>query len=275
MAVRAGFLERVLVRSVSCEKLHPNPEDEFCKPEVGPNHEIISRYEKDFRRLRYDPEASRFMKSGAYEPLDVQKISPDGYMILNGHHRWIAVLRAGISQMPVRVVNLMSEKDVRKALENSAHTLRLTLDLDEVVFAPDGNGNTEKPLPFPMNRFYRERLRLGIPALFELCAAEGFDIWLYSSGYQSVDYVRELLKGYHTRVTGIIAGTERSGLKEASAGEIIETLKNAGYARTVHAGNGAVQITDRQKREVLEYPLNGGEWAAQVMEIIREMKRNG
>ena len=42
------------VRSVSCSKLHPNPNDEFCDPEIGPNYSIISCYEGDYRRIRED-----------------------------------------------------------------------------------------------------------------------------------------------------------------------------------------------------------------------------
>ena len=40
--VKAGFLERLLVQSVSCNKLHPNPDDEFCIPSVGPSFSIVS-----------------------------------------------------------------------------------------------------------------------------------------------------------------------------------------------------------------------------------------
>ena len=40
--VKAGILRRALIRSTRCDKLHPNPDDEFCKPKVGPNYGIIS-----------------------------------------------------------------------------------------------------------------------------------------------------------------------------------------------------------------------------------------
>ena len=30
--VKAGFPRRLLIKRVSCKKLHPNPEDEFCFP---------------------------------------------------------------------------------------------------------------------------------------------------------------------------------------------------------------------------------------------------
>ena len=46
--VKAGFLRRVLIRKALCRKLHPNPDDEFCDPGIGPNYGIISNYVKKF-----------------------------------------------------------------------------------------------------------------------------------------------------------------------------------------------------------------------------------
>ena len=42
--VKAGFLERLVVKSLSPEDMHPNPEDEFVSETVGPNDEIINSY---------------------------------------------------------------------------------------------------------------------------------------------------------------------------------------------------------------------------------------
>ena len=83
--VRAGFLSRLLIRRTACKNLHPNPEDEFCSPTIGPNAQIISKYCQDFRRF-----GSRSSVEYAWEPLTVEKMRPSGYMILNGHHRWAA-----------------------------------------------------------------------------------------------------------------------------------------------------------------------------------------
>lgn len=53
--IKAGFLRIAFVRSVACSKLHPNPNDEFCNPEIGPNYSIISGYEEDYRKIKEDP----------------------------------------------------------------------------------------------------------------------------------------------------------------------------------------------------------------------------
>ena len=125
--VKAGILQRALIRWTPCASLHPNPDDEFCSPKVGPNYQIISEYMYSFRLERQS--SKQFIK----EPLTVQKIRPDGYMILNGHHRWAAALQLGFRRIPIEIVDLTQEMDIRNILQYSKHDKRVTLDLDEVV----------------------------------------------------------------------------------------------------------------------------------------------
>ena len=140
--VKAGFLRRLLVRRIACKKLHPNPEDEFCSPTVGPNSKIISKYSQDFRRF-----GTHSSVEYVIEPLTVEKIRPGGYLILNGHHRWAAAIMTGQRSLPVQIVDLPMEEDIRRMLRQSRNDRRVTLDLDEVVFRNEGDGPVEK-LPF-------------------------------------------------------------------------------------------------------------------------------
>ncbi len=273
--VHASFLERATVRMAKCSKLHPNPDDEFCFPEIGPSEEIVSNYEKEYRLIRDNPNSARFLNNSAKYPLTIQKIRPDGYMILNGHHRWIAAVRSGMNKIPVKIVNLTQEKDIRKMLERSKHEKRITLDLEEVVYSSGNNEPTEKPLPFPVNRFYRERIRLGIPALFAYCVSSGYDIWLYSSGYESMDYVRELMKHYHAPVTGIITGTAKKLPKGSDEKEKIEALIAAKYYRTIHADNDTVLCIDNRSKEYREFQLKKeNAWSAEIIDIIGALDKN-
>ena len=43
--------------------------------------------------------------------------------------------------------------------------MRVSFDLDEVLFVSPHTHKTEPPLPFPLRLFFAERLRLGTPAL--------------------------------------------------------------------------------------------------------------
>ncbi len=274
--VHASQLERLFVRKVKCTDLHPNPYDEFCFPEIGPNEEVLDRYKADFRKFRNDLSTAMYTGSKILEPLDVQKIHTGGYMILNGHHRWLAAIRAGIKWLPVRIVNLTQEKDIQKMLQHSKNDKRVTLDLEEIVFSADNDGKTEKPLSFPYNRIYKECPRLGIPALFAFFQSKGYDAWLYSSGYESFDYVRRLLKHYHAQVTGIVTGTARKAPKDTKAREELEQRMSKKYTKTIHADNHAILVIDSGNGEFRELPLPGkAAWAVEVMEVMNGVEKDG
>ena len=268
--VRASFLKRLVTRHVSCRRLHPNPEDEFCLPEIGPNYGIIARYEQDYKKdIQFKTE---YQESGVLEPLIIQKAKPDGYLILNGHHRWAAAIRSGISRAEVRIVNLTQGSDVRKMLEQSRSDKRVALDLDEVVFCTDKDSFAEKPLPFPLNRFYRERVRKGIPALLHSFNERNYDIWVYTSKYCSVEYIRYYFKHWNVRLTGIVTGTARKGDREATMQELKSMMKTK-YVSTIYIDNNLLIRTFSDTGECEEYPLSGSPdtWAREAMDAVRRM----
>jgi len=76
--VKAGMLRRILITKAPIEKLHPNPDDEFCMPAIGPNMEIVSKYQREFQQLKGNKDAGMFSDITADKPLQVQKITPDG-----------------------------------------------------------------------------------------------------------------------------------------------------------------------------------------------------
>ena len=202
--VKSSLLRRALIRKVRCKKLHPNPNDEFCLPEVGPNYAIISKYEQQFLSPKTVGYTGGLKYSEDDEALTIERIRPDGYMILNGHHRWAAAYRIGKRRVPVKIVNLTHEEDILASLHKSSNTRRVTLDLDEVVFRNQKGAASEKQLPFPLSLRFREPLRLGVPALFRFLKRNGYDVWVYTSKYASVDYLNHYFKAYRTWVSGVV-----------------------------------------------------------------------
>ncbi|MBR3016371.1 MAG: ParB-like nuclease domain-containing protein [Clostridia bacterium] len=271
--IKAGFLRRAFIKTAPCEKLHPNPNDEFCFPDIGPNYDIISRYVGDYIQAGKDLGQLRFLDSSASEPLDVERTSPDGYMILNGHHRWGAALKLGMKTIPIRIVDLTQKSDIQKMLNATGFHRRVTLDLDEVVFRPENDPNLEKQLPFPMRRIYKERLRRGIPALFNMLNRHGYDIWIYTANYYSLEYLRHYFKHYRIHVTGIVTGTARKGPEGTDTRNELEKLCNSKYKTTVHIDNKAVIRTFRGVQNFEEFPLSGASetWSRDVMDAFEKM----
>ena len=269
--VRAGLLRRMLIRKARCTQLHPNPEDEFCFPNIGPNEGIISRYGDEISTRLMQGEAKVFD-----EPIMVQKIRPDGYLILNGHHRWAAATMRKIPKVPIHIVDLTQIADLRSMYKKAKHDKRVALDLDEVVFCQeDQQEAAEKPLGFPFNRLYQEQVRLGIPALFLFFQNMGYDVWVYSRKLYSMDYIRNLFRHYHVQLTGIVTGTERKVSKAIRDRELLEKEFRKTYSVTIHADRKSLIRVDDRGRTFDEYEIGEGKtWSAEIMKIIREIAEN-
>ena len=264
--VKASLLRRLLVHEAYLGSLHPNPEDEFCNPEIGPNYEIISMYQQEYSRIRKSNYFREIKYSDRYEPLTVEKMRPQGYLILNGHHRWAGAIRAGRYKLPIRIVNLTQEKDIRRIIANSDHNRRATLDLDEVVFCQEDAAD-RKPV-FPWRLIYRQPMRLGFPALVRFLQRRGYDVWVYSSEYHSQDYIERYLRAHQVRVTGIVTGTARK--VSAAVRKEMEALIASHYAETVHIDCASVVRTHSGDKAFEEYPLSGkgDAWSREIMEIF-------
>ena len=236
----------------------------------------MSRYQADYRSVRGAPDNLRFLDSPVREPLEVEKIHPDGYMILNGHHRWGAAIQAGMPKLPVRIVDLTQEKDIRKMLNASGFDRRVALDLDEVVFRPETDPCLENPLPFPLGRIYRERLRLGIPSLFHMMNSSGYDIWVYSAHYRSLDYLRYYFRHYRIHVTGIVTGLARKGPPGTDTRKELEKRIASRYKSTVHIIESTVIRTRTGSQDFQEFRLSGSPetWSREVTDAFEEMRKH-
>lgn len=268
--VKAGILERLLTRNLPCTKMYPNPADEFTFPDIGPNYGIISNYVDSIRHN---------VKKGLPmfdEPILVEKLHPHGYMLLNGHHRWAAALRLHVRKVPVKIINLAQESDIRKILENSEHNKRATLDLDEVILRSDSDQFIEKKLKFPYSIKYKQRIKQGIPALFYFLSKNGYDIWVYSANYYSYDDIRDFFKCYRVHVDGIITGMAKDKKAVTEKKGEVEKLFSNKYAVTLHIDNNMILRTEKGNADYKEHELNVSDefWAKEAISAIGEMEKN-
>ncbi len=268
--VKASFIERLFVRRINPQKLRPNPEDEFCFPDIGPNMGIISSYVSRF--VDNKKKALPLMD----EPLYVQKIRPSGYMILNGHHRWMAALRLSVRSVPISIVNGVYEGDIKKILEASTHEKRATIDLDEVIFAPDGSDTVEKRRGIPLFGLQKKRLSLGVPALIQNLRLRGYDIWVYSANFFSVDDIRRFFAHYAVSVDGIVTGLKGKSVKKSGAARKMEELFKNKYSRTLHIDREMVLSTNTGsgdfREEAVQAPAQN--WSSAVIDAIDRIERD-
>lgn len=179
---KACLPELLFTKKLQTELLHPNPENDFLKPGIGPHWGIIKAY------------CSRFASTGKeIDPLIVEKMEGDAYLILDGHHRWAAAMMLGIEMLPVQIVNLTHDTDHKKMLEKSSNVKRVTFDFDRILCTTENDSETErtpKLLFCDFDKKYKEKLRSGVPALLKELQRRGYDVWIYTIELYSVEYIR-------------------------------------------------------------------------------------
>lgn len=262
--VKAGLLERLIFQNLSVDKLHPNPDDEFSMPEIGPNFRIINEYREIIRDRLFQCE------SPIDEKLVVEKIYPKGYMIVNGHHRWSAAQLERLKRVPVEIVNLTHDADLHLMLEKSVRDKRVAIDLDEVILTKEKEGPHEEPNSNILAWIYKDRLKIGRTALINALHKMGYDVWVYTRGYYSTDRIEKIFEGYNVTVDGIINGVGRPYTRDDSTRERFEKK----YIRSLHIDNDQVSYIDKSTREFISRKVTGDEdsWSKNVIDIIQSLE---
>ena len=90
--------------------------------------------------------------------------------------------------------------------------MRVSFDLDEVLFVSPQTHQTEPEPRYPFNKIFQERLRKGTPELINTLQQLGYEVWVYTSSFRSEKYIRRLFRLYGVRFDGIVNGNRH--LKE-------------------------------------------------------------
>ena len=153
--------------------------------------------------------------------------------------------------------------------------MRISFDLDEVLFVDPNTFETEDPPGFPWNRIYRERLRKGTVYLIHTLQAEDFEVWVYTSSSRSVKYIQSLFRFYGIRFDGIINRTRH--LREVQKHHRIPLpQKMPGYYRiALHIDDEDVihQYGKRLGFRTHKVCDPDPEWAQKVLAEARRVKK--
>ena len=269
--LKTPFLVRAFKKWTKCSNIHPNPDDEFCFPDIGPNYGIISDYEK---KMRNEMEHGGSPWDCIDERLMVERMHPEGYMLINGHHRWAAAMRVGVKKAPIKILNLVHEDDIIDIIERSKNNKRVAIDLNELVFVNENEFPVEKKLPFPADRRYKERIRLGFPALCRFLQAQNYDVWVFTADYYSVDYIEGLLKKYHAAPDGIVTATGKVQNTTEDKKNRIKDIMKKKYIRTLTLYNDMLLVADSGSGDYNQIPLEGAEdnWVMSVEKAVKRLE---
>jgi len=258
--LKSSFWERHMVHYLPVDKLHANPNDLFTDPSVGPSERIINKYEAEMRE---------YVIGGAkpdFEPIMVEKMSTGGYMIINGHHRWMAARHAGLEIVPVKILNLTSKEEILDNVNRLTNERIVSFDLDEVLFCKPGD-DWGRSLSFPWNKLYPQPVRKNTGPLIQEFQRHGFDVWVYTGSYYSRDYIDKLLRHHGARVDGII-----NDFAHNINNEDVRRTFNDKYKIRVHIDNESFLWVRRGQKDFESFDLpSDKKWAGQAAARLKRM----
>ena len=159
--------------------------------------------------------------------------------------------------------------------QSTANKMRVSFDLDEVLFVSPVTHKTEPALVFPLNRIFKERLRLGTPELIGRLQKMGFEVWVYTSSFRTERYIRTLFRLYGVRFDGIVNGTRH--LKEVQRNNktvLPQKLPNH-YRISLHVDDETVICTLGRQYGFRTYQLDAqdDDWKEKIIARASEIKR--
>ena len=153
--------------------------------------------------------------------------------------------------------------------------MRVSFDLDEVLFVNPATHKTEPELPFPLRNIYKERLRLGTPDLINTLQKMGYEVWVYTSSFRTERYIKGLFRHYGIKFDGIVNGTRH--LKEVQQGrsQILPQKVPNRYRISLHVDDEAVICSYGREFGFDAYQLDAqdDEWKEKVIAKAEEVKR--
>ena len=153
--------------------------------------------------------------------------------------------------------------------------MRVSFDLDEVLFVSPETHKTEPPLIFPLRFIFKERLRLGTPALLRQLQELGYEVWIYTSSFRTEKYIRRLFRCYGVKLDGIVNGERHQReVQRNSNAPLPQKLPNR-YRISLHVDDESVVCSWGRQYGSEAYQLNAqdDDWAEKILRKAEEVQR--
>ena len=153
--------------------------------------------------------------------------------------------------------------------------MRVSFDLDEVLFVDPKTHKTEKALPFPLNKIYKERLRLGTPELIRTLQEMGYEVWVYTSSFRSERYIRNLFRCYGVHFDGIVNGQRHLREVQRDRREILPQKMPSHYRISLHVDDESVICSNGRLYgfEVYQLDAQDDDWKEKVIARADRIRR--
>ena len=162
-----------------------------------------------------------------------------------------------------------------KRNDTDREKMRVSFDLDEVLFVSPQTHKTEPELMFPLNKIFKERLRLGTPELIKKLQEMDYEVWVYTSSFRSERYIRLLFRSYGVKFNGIINGQRHLKEVQADKKQILPQKVPSRYRISLHVDDESVICSLGRQYGFEAYQLDAqdDEWKEKVIERAQQIRK--
>ncbi len=158
--------------------------------------------------------------------------------------------------------------------------MRISFDLDEVLFVSPDNYEVEPELRFPLNKMFPERLRKGTVYLINELQKRGFEVWVYTSSFRSEVYIKSLFRNYNIRFDSIVNGYRHKKEVQGNNQMTLPQKMPSHYRISLHIDDEDIVVRDARSYgyRVLQIYEPDPEWTQKVLdeaERIRKLEEGG
>jgi hypothetical protein len=159
--------------------------------------------------------------------------------------------------------------------KNDDRKMRVSFDLDEVLFVSPKTHKTEPLLPFPLRNFFPERLRMGTPELIWELQIQGFEVWVYTSSFRSARYIRRLFRCYGIRFDGIVNGERHMKEVQRDNHTVLPQKLPNRYRISLHVDDEEVICTAASQYGFRAYQLNAqdDDWKDKILRTAEHVRK--
>ena len=153
--------------------------------------------------------------------------------------------------------------------------MKISFDLDEVLFVDPARYETEPPLRFPLDRLFRERLRKGTVQLIHDLQAQGFEVWVYTSSYRTETYIRSLFRHYGVRFDSIVNGFRHDAEVQGKNPRRLPTKLPSKFHIALHIDDEDAVLRNGQEYgfRVMRVYEPDPDWAKKIIEEANHIRK--
>lgn len=152
--------------------------------------------------------------------------------------------------------------------------IKVSFDLDEVLFVSPATHKTEPSLPFPLNKIFIERLRFGAPNLINELKKRGYEVWVYTSSFRTEKYIRLLFRCYGVKFDQIVNAQRHLKEVQRDRKEVLPQKLPNNYRISLHIDDEAVVATYGKAYgfDVFQLEAQDDDWEEKILARMNKIE---